>query len=207
MTSLIKSEFVKALMVLAALGALAWGISRGVSAIDAAGYQRAEAIYQKQIADIRTAQATEVLRTEREQRARSEAQNRNMLRLSEQLITAKTTIDAQTKKLQERGHDVSTQYRPQPGAALQPVPDWIVTRGWVCDYNRAIGYATAGAATAVGGDAAAACAADAFSPSYVSAERILIHHEEYGGYCRKLEQQVNVLLDHLEFLESGAAGK
>jgi hypothetical protein len=194
----------KFLLVAAVLGGAAWGITAGVSAIDTNGYRRAESKYQLQIVTADKTRVEQARLADAEAARKRDGEARNILRLSEQLITAKTVIDTQTKQLQERAHDVSTQYRPQPDAALMPVPDWIVTRGWLCDYNRAIGYSEPGAGAAVGGDAATACAADAFGPSGVSAERILSHHEQYGGYCRKLEQQVNVLLDHIEFVEKDA---
>lgn len=196
MPAWLTSRFMQALILLGTVGMLGWGVWRGVEAIETRGYERAEAKYLRQLTEAKSAALD-----------RYDMQNRNMLRLSEQLITAKTTIDAQTKKLQERANDVSTRYRPQPDAALQPVPGWIVTRGWVCDYNRAIGYGQPDDSSAVSGDAAATCAADPFAPSDVGAREILVHHEEYGGYCRKLEKQVNVLLDHIDFLEGRAAGK
>jgi hypothetical protein len=186
--------------VLAGL-AVAAVIAAGVSAIDQNGYDRAEAKYLLQIAKDKAAHSKALADAAAEAKAKYDAQARNALRQSELLIAAKTTIDAQTQQLQERSKDVSTQYREQPDAALQPVPGWIVTNGWLCDYNRAIGYGLPGTGADASGVENPACAADPFGPSGVSAERILVHHEEYGSYCRKLEQQVDSLNAHIEFIE------
>lgn len=182
------------LLVAAALTGAAWKI-------DSNGFHRAEAKYKLKIADNEIAQGKALRDAEIAAKARYDAQSRNALRQSELLIAAKTTIDAQTQQLKERSKDVSTHYREQPSAALQPVPGWIVTNGWLCDYNRAIGYGLPGAGPDADGVENPSCAADAFVPSGVSAERILVHHEEYGGYCRKLEQQIDGLNAHIEFIE------
>lgn len=180
--------------------------------LDAHGYNRAETKYKAEIAATALAQSKAQLAADKEAKDRYDAQSKNMLRLSESLIDANVKVDALTKQLNERAHDVSTQYRARPDADLLPVPDWIVTHGWVCDYNRAIGDGVLGTGPAVGGTENPSCAADAFVPSGVSAERILEHHEEYGAYCRKLEEQVNRLIDDREFIEQqyaahGEAGK
>jgi len=185
---------------LLAIVALVAAILFGLHTIDARGYQRGES-------ECHAAQIVEAARAEKINQANTDAQNRNLLQLSEQFIAAKATINAQNARLQEHAHAVSIQYRPQPGAALQPVPVWIVPGGWVCDYNRAIGYAVPGAAAAAGGDAAATCAADPFAASGVSAEQILRHHDDYGAYCQNLEHQVNVLLDDREFIERQQAAQ
>lgn len=195
------SPLAKFLLVAAILGGLAWGIASGVKAIDANGYTRAESKYKLQIADADKARADEVQRADKETAQKRVDEARNILRLSEQLITAGTTIDTLTKHLQERVSNVSTQYRPHPDAGLLPVPGWVITHGWVCDYNRAIGYAMSGTDAAVSGDEDPSCTADPFSRSAVTAERILVHHEDYAAYCRKLEEQVSVLLNHIDFVE------
>lgn len=181
--------------------AITAAIAAGVSAIDQHGYDRAEAKYLLQIAKDKAAHSKALADAAAEAKTKYDAQVKNALRQSELLIAAKTTIDAQIQQLKERSKDVSTLYREQPSAALQPVPGWIVTNGWLCDYNRAIGYGLPNASTDTGGVENPACAADPFGSSGVSAERILVHHEEYGGYCRKLEQQIDGLNAHIEFIE------
>lgn len=190
--------WLKALIIAAALGA-------AVYFVDANGYGRAKGKYELQIARSDKLRADEARIADAEHEQNLEEQASNVLRLSEQLITANATIDAQTARLNERATNVSTFYRPQPQAALLPVPGWIVTHGWVCDYNRAIGYSVPGAGAAVGGIESPSCAADAFGPSAVIGSGILVHHEQYAAYCRKLEKQVNALLDQYEFIEKGGS--
>ena len=170
-----------------------------VIGIDHYGYQRAESKYLLQIAKQKSDAETALKLAEAARDARYAAQNRSMLWLTEQLIAANNVIDVQKIKLQERARDVSTQYRPQPDAALLTVPGWIVTNGWLCDYNRAIdsiGYGLPQAGTAIDRTEDPACQADPFTVSAITAEQILIHHEEYGAYTQSLEQQINRLLDY-----------
>jgi hypothetical protein len=185
-------------LILAAL------LAGAVYKIDERGYARAKTKYEAEISVLKLSHLSAVRNAELEANQRFVAQNHNMLRLSESLIAANATIDAQLKKLQERTRDVSTLYRPQPSAPLQSIPDWIVTHGWVCDYNRAIGYGASPVedSASVSGAENTSCTAEPFSASQVSAERILAHHEEYGAYCRKLEQQVDRLIRHIDFVES-----
>jgi hypothetical protein len=183
----------------------------GAYKIDQHGYKRATAECSVTITKMKDDQEQADQAAAQKAKVNMDAQNKNLLRLSESLITANQQIEAQAGQLKERVHDVSTQFRLQPTAALQPVPDWVVTRGWVCDYNRAIGYGNGvpGDGTAAGGAEDTSCASDAFSPSGISAQRILWHHEQYGTYCRKLEEQLNAILDHEDFVEKQAeqAGK
>jgi hypothetical protein len=184
------------LVIAALLTVAAWAVER-------IGYNRAAVKYELRIANDKIKSDAALRKVELAAKVRFDEQSRNALRQSELLIAAKTTIDAQTQQLKERSKDVSTLYREQPSDALEPVPDWIVTSGWLCDYNRAIGYGLSGpdAGADSGGAENPACAADPFSPSGVSAERILAHHEEYGGYCRKLEEQIDRINAHVEFVE------
>lgn len=195
------SPLAKFLLVAAILGGAIWGIVSGVKAIEANGYNRAESKYKLQIADADKVRADETRRAKVANDKQRGDEAKNILKLSGELIASNSAIDLLTKRLQERAFNVSTLYRSQSNAGLLPVPGWIVTHGWVCDYNRAIGYAVPGTGPAVGGNESASCAPDPFERSAVTGERILSHHEEYGGYCRKLEEQVNALLNHIEFVE------
>jgi len=201
MPPFLTSSFAKLLLIAAIVGGAILGIVLVVNAIDSNGYNRAESEYKLQISEADKARADESRRKKDEDDLRRSKDEKNILKLSSDLIVAKSTIDSLTKRLQERASNVSIYYRTQSNTDLLPVPSWIVTNGWVCDYNRAIGYTVPGTGTAVGGAESPSCAADPFSASGVTAEPILRHHEEYGGYCRKLEEQVNLLLDHIEFTE------
>jgi hypothetical protein len=184
---------------------VSWVVSSAIARHDARvyenGYHEAESKYKLQIAADDKKRAEEAFRAKQEQEKKRLAQEENIRDLSHQLIESNAAVDVLTKRLQERASNVSNFYRAQPGSGLLAVPRWIVTHGWVCDYNRAIGYGLSGAGAVVRGDENPSCAADAFGRSEVTGERILAHHEDYAAYCRKLEKQVDVLLDHIEFVE------
>lgn len=160
--------------------------------LDHHGYARAESEYQLKIANNELMAEKAIGIAKSEEADRRAAQQRTILNLTEQLIAANQTIDEQTAQLKSRAKNVSTVYRPAPAADLAPVPGWIVTNGWVCDYNRAAGYAAGDgvqqAGATVEGDVDPACEADPFAPSGVTATQILEHHEEFSAYTRKLEQ-------------------
>lgn len=181
-------------------GLMVVGVLLGV---DHNGYRRAETKYKLTLADMRSRQLLALRAAEIKAKEQYTAQSKNTMKLAERLIAANTTIDSQNKQLRERANDVSTRYRNQVDAALQPIPSWIVTHGWVCDYNRAIGYILPSSRAGISGIESTSCTTDAFSASGVTAERILLHHEEYGAYCRRLEEQLNSLIDHVEFIEQG----
>lgn len=185
---------------LALLAAIAiaghWALNRYEAKFDAAGFDRADQMHKLQNAKDVEQRLIDQLQDEADAAQRLADETAKVNRLSGDLIKAKAVIDTQAKKLKERANDVSTLYRSQQHEPLNPVPAWLVTNGWVCDYNRAIGYGGAEDGTDIGGDAGVTCAADPFGRNEVSATDILVHHQEYGAYCRKLEQQVNTLLDH-----------
>ncbi|WP_076592009.1 hypothetical protein [Herminiimonas arsenitoxidans] len=178
-----------------------WALNRYEAKFDAEGFVRADNMHKLQNASDAAARLLAQSEADAEAKAKLDSEAANVLTLSKQLVTANRVIDVQTKKLNERANDVSTLYRAAPKAELTPVPGWIVTNGWVCDYNTAIGYGFAEDGTAVGGDDNPSCAPDAFGRSEVKAADILTHHNEYGAYCRKLEKQVDALLNHTVFIE------
>ncbi|CAD5107221.1 lysis protein [Zestomonas carbonaria] len=102
---------------------------------------------------------------------------------------------------QERIAHVSTQYRPAPGAAPVPAPRFVVTCGWLRDFNAALGArvpAPAACRTASGAEKAAwpAPGADAeLLESGVSAADILAHARDYGSWALSNLAQLNALLD------------
>ena len=170
--------------------------------VDHHGYARAKAEYELKIAKSELQAETALGKAKSEDANRYAAAQRSILNLTERLIAADQTVDAQKAQLQKRAKDVSTTYRPAPTAALAPVPGWIVTNGWVCDYNRAAGYATGNgvqeAGATIAGDADTTCEADPFVPSGVTAEQILLHHEEFGAYTVKLEERLQRWADYAD---------
>ncbi|UXC35144.1 hypothetical protein [Cupriavidus gilardii] len=125
-------------------------------------------------------------------------------RLSAALLKAESQIDDLTEQLSKRVERVTTVYREAPGAALQPLPHCIFTRGWLRDYNAAIGAPVPPTGQASGppveapGAGQASAAEDELLPADIGPADILSHHIEYGGRCRQLEEQLNRLIDYEE---------
>lgn len=102
---------------------------------------------------------------------------------------------------QERINRVSTQYTPARGAAAVAAPRFVVTCGWLRDFNAALG-ATAPAppncrATAGAQETAwPASGADAeLLESGVTAADILAHARDYGAWALANLAQLNALID------------
>ncbi|SIP89764.1 lysis protein [Aquipseudomonas alcaligenes] len=101
---------------------------------------------------------------------------------------------------QERIAHVSNQYRPAPGAAPVPAPRFVVTCGWLRDFNAALGAsvpAPARCRAAAGAAPAAwpAAGTDAeLLESGVSAADILAHARDYGAWALTNLAQLKALL-------------
>lgn len=101
---------------------------------------------------------------------------------------------------QERIAHVSNQYRPAPGAAPVPAPRFVVTCGWLRDFNAALGAsvpAPAGCRAAAGAAPATwpAAGSDAeLLESGVSAADILAHARDYGAWALTNLAQLKALL-------------
>ncbi|MCW3482102.1 hypothetical protein OL229_21510 [Neisseriaceae bacterium JH1-16] len=109
----------------------------------------------------------------------------------QQLADADAT--AQLKRSLDR---VSTVYRPAPDAPLQPLPRCVFTRGFVGVLNTAIGAEPVPAADPAGAAAAETDTAGA-TDSGVSQADLLDHLTDYGQRCRRLEHQLDALIDWL----------
>lgn len=166
-----------------------------------AGYREAKAEGDKAVSDLRLEHAE--LRTTavesnlveyRQQVSRANQAESLLLQTQDQLKVAK-------QQLQERTAHVSTQYRPAPAAAPIPAPRCVFTRGWVRDFNLALGAGlpgTAAGAAAASADTAAwpAPGADAeLLESGVRPVDILAHAQDYGIWAQSNLAQLNQLLD------------
>ncbi|MDD0973822.1 lysis protein [Pseudomonas fontis] len=115
------------------------------------------------------------------------------------LVQAKAQHQTELQQLQERIPHVTTQYRPAPGAATQPIPHCVFTAGWLRDYNAALGVPT----TTQGATANPAQATSEAAPgtdaelleSGVTPADILAHAQDYGVWARNNVAQLNALLD------------
>lgn len=145
-------------------------------------------------AELRTKAAESNLLDYRQQVTRANQAESLLLQIQDQLKAAK-------QQLQERTANVSTQYRPAPAAAPIPAPRCVFTRGWVRDFNLALG---AGLPTAAAGSAAASPDATAWPAPGSDAELlesgvrtvdILAHAQDYGVWAQSNLAQLNQLLD------------
>ncbi|SOZ12068.1 hypothetical protein [Cupriavidus taiwanensis] len=189
-----------ALIVLALLAGITLGAPLGLWY----GSSRATAIGDSRIAELKRQH------TEADAKAIDEAAGRLKTeidrgnRLSADLAKAEGQIDTLSQQLRTRVDRVTTVYREAPGAALKPLPVCIFTRGWLRDYNAAIGAAVPAAgegASASSQAPAAGIAADGddeLAPAGIDASSILTHHIDYGARTRKLEEQLNRLIDFEE---------
>ncbi|MGY1949477.1 lysis protein [Pseudomonas pergaminensis] len=137
------------------------------------------------------------------------AESANRLQLLQQVARANESesllfnlMDQYAKEkqlLQERIPHVTTQFRPAPGAAAQPIPRCVFTAGWLRDYNTALGVPAprAGATAAQSAQAPwAAPGTDAeLLESGITPADILAHAQDYGLWARNNLAQLNGLLD------------
>lgn len=111
-----------------------------------------------------------------------------------QLLQERAQHAEDADQLKRRIARVTSQYRPAPGAPLQPAPQCVFTHGFVGVYNGAIGAAPVPAADSSAGAAAAVDTAEALDSGVQQAD-ILDHITNYGQRCRDIESQLNRLLD------------
>ncbi|WP_312466985.1 lysis protein [Stutzerimonas nitrititolerans] len=118
------------------------------------------------------------------------------------LLRAQDEISRLKQQLtQERINRVSTQYTPARGAAPVAAPRFVVTCGWLRDFNAALGAtapAPPGCRAYAGAQEAAwpAPSSDAeLLESGVSAADILAHARDYGAWALANLVQLNALID------------
>lgn len=182
-----------ALWIVSFLGAMLAGQKEGYAQAKAEG-DKAISELRLEHAELRTTAAESNLVEYRQQVSRANQAESLLLQTQDQLKVAK-------QQLQERTAHVSTQYRPAPAAAPIPAPRCVFTRGWVRDFNLALGAGlpgtAAGAATASADTAAwPAPGADAeLLESGVRPVDILAHAQDYGTWAQSNLAQLNQLLD------------
>lgn len=148
------------------------------------------------------------LKAEHSDRARA-AESANRVQLLQQVTRANETeallLDVmarhaeEKRQLQERIPHVTTQYRPTPGAAAQPIPRCVFTAGWLRDFNTALGVPAPGSGTTATKPAQAPWAAPGTDAelleSGVTPADILAYAQDYGLWVRNNLAQLNGLLD------------
>ncbi|WP_339729829.1 lysis protein [uncultured Pseudomonas sp.] len=166
------------------------------------GHSTATAQGDKALADLRTQHeelradtAEQNLVLYRQQVERANQAEQVFLKAQEQIGLLKQQLT------QERIARVSTQYTPTRGGAAVPAPRFVVTCGWLRDFNAALGAHA---------PAPGACRANALSQetawpapgsdaelleSGVAATDILAHARDYGAWALSNLAQLNALLD------------
>lgn len=167
-----------------------------------AGFSTAQAEGDKALAQLRG----------QHDRLRADAAEQNLVLYRQQVERANQAeqvfLDAQDRigqlqqqLTQERIARVSTQFTPARGAAPVAAPRFVVTCGWLRDFNAALGAtapAPASCRAYAGAQAAAwpAPGSDAeLLESGVAATDILAHARDYGAWALANLAQLNALID------------
>ena len=165
------------------------------------GFKKAKADGDKALAELREQHANERTKAAQDNLQQYQQQVARANQAEERFLGAQDQIDNLQHQISERIAHVSTQYRPAPGAVPVPAPRFVVTCGWLRDYNRALGAdlpAPAACRSSAGTEKAAwpAPGADAeLLESGVSAADILAHARDYGKWALTNLAQLNALLD------------
>lgn len=165
------------------------------------GFSTAKAQGDKALADLREQHAQQVAKAAQDNLLEYRQQVTRANQAEERFLGAQDQITTLKQQLSERIAHVSTQYRPAPGAAPMPAPRFVVTCGWLRDYNLALGAdlpAPVACRTATSAQAAAwpAPGSDAeLLESGVSAADILAHARDYGAWALANLAHLNALLD------------
>ncbi|MFY3986079.1 hypothetical protein ACOTJH_29095 [Achromobacter xylosoxidans] len=166
---------------------------------------QAEARHNQYVAQHNQARADDLAKQLRELHA--EQQRGDALSL--QLLARNAERNQLADKLKRRVSRVSTVYIAKPGAAPVALPDRPFTVGWVRDYNAALGLRMPAAVPAAGGAAGAPAGlhapgagndTDVIDPadlarSAVSQADVLTTHISNAADCRRIEAQLNAILD------------
>jgi len=123
---------------------------------------------------------------------------------AEKLLAQQADIAKLSQELQKRVRHVSTVYVERAGEAVRPLPSNPFTRGWVHDYNAALGVRLPGAdhvaseLTPKTGSLDPARTAPRFADlarSTVTQGDVLATHHENARICRDAVAQLNAILD------------
>ena len=168
------------------------------------GFRKAKAEGDKALAELREQYANERVQAAQDNLVQLKQQITRADQAEQRMLDSQQQIADLQQQLQERIPHVTTVYRPAPAAAPIAIPHCVFTRGWVRDFNLALGAGlpAAGASTAAAGTQAAtwpAPGADAeLLESGVSPADILAHAKDYGAWVKRNLAQLNALIDQGE---------
>lgn len=163
------------------------------------GFRQAEALGERNLGALKTLNAEQSEANAKQSQGQLLAQVIRANAADALLIQIRAQHQTELQQLQGRIPHVTTQYRPAPGAAPQPIPRCVFTAGWLRDYNAALGVPTPTESTTAGHAQAATgttSGADAeLLESGVTPADILAHAQDYGVWARNNLAQLNALLD------------
>lgn len=174
------------LIAIAALVAGAGGFALGHRSAKSDG-EASLAKLERQHADALTGASEHARARERELTIRAN-------QLGAQLIAERSAHTEEAGQLKRRIDRVTNQYRPAPGAPLQPAPRCVFTNGFVGVWNGAIGAALVSTTDPAARAADPADPAEALDSGVRQAD-VLEHITDYGKQCRDIESQLNRVLD------------
>ncbi|WP_433886081.1 lysis protein [Pseudomonas vranovensis] len=185
---------------------LAWAMAACVLSAAAAGsfgyglgFRHAQALGDTALGDLKTKNAEQSATNAKQSQEQLLAQVIRANASDALLIQLQAQHQTELQQLQERIPHVTTQYRPAPGAATQPIPRCVFTAGWLRDYNAALGVPAATHGTTASHaqtTPSAAPGTDAeLLESGVTPADILAHAQDYGLWARNNLAQLNALLD------------
>lgn len=168
------------------------------------GFRKAKAEGEAALAQLREQHALEVAKAAQDNLVQLKQQITRADQAEQRMLDAQQQFADVQKQLQERIPHVTTVYRPAPAAAPVAIPHCVFTRGWVRDFNLALGAGlpAAGTSAAAAGAQAAAWPAPGSDAelleSGVSPADILAHAKDYGAWAQRNLAQLNALIDQGE---------
>ena len=163
------------------------------------GYNQAKTEGDQALAELKLTYAEQALQVAAENKKQLLQQVTRANQAEDLLLVTYDRHAEEVQLLKERITNVTTIYRPAPGAAAQPIPRCVFTAGWLRDYNTALGVPAPGAATATAGPTKASWATPGTDAelleSGVTPADILAHAQDYGRWARDNLAQLNALLD------------
>lgn len=147
----------------------------------------------------RANQATAFATAERLAAERYRTATETAARADVALADTRQTVAATASAVKTRIVYVTTQYIPSGASAPVDLPRCVFTRGWLRDYNTALGVPGTAQSAAAGGTGnealpAAAVEAGLLADSGLTQADILAHAADYGAWCGGLSAQVTGLI-------------
>lgn len=182
-----------------ALVACVLGVAAGGAVGYGLGFRQAKALGDTKLAELKTKSAEQAEANATQSHAQLLAQVIRANAADALLVQLQAQHQTELQQLQERIPHVTTQYRPAPGAATQPIPRCVFTAGWLRDYNTALGVPAATQGTTASHPQATSGAAPSSDAelleSGITPADILAHAQDYGVWARNNLAQLNALLD------------